>query len=85
MEADQDGDGKLSFEEFTNVVAKTVSEQVDIKLSHFSHPCNPGYRQADDFRASLLVWAGPGFISDFWTPRAFDPALVHLYMLSSAL
>ena len=25
MEADKDGDGKLSFEEFTNVVAKTVS------------------------------------------------------------
>ena len=24
MEADKDGDGKLSFEEFTNVVAKTV-------------------------------------------------------------
>jgi hypothetical protein len=24
MEADLDGDGKLSFEEFTNVVAKTV-------------------------------------------------------------
>lgn len=65
MEADQDGDGKLSFEEFTNVVAKTVSEQVDVKLSHLSHPCNLGYRQADDFRASLLIWAGPGFIGGF--------------------
>lgn len=26
MEADQDGDGKLSFEEFTQVVAKTVRD-----------------------------------------------------------
>ena len=30
MEADKDGDGKLSFEEFTNVVSNTVRYNTDL-------------------------------------------------------
>ena len=32
MEADKDGDGKLSFEEFTNMVANTVRQLLSIRM-----------------------------------------------------
>lgn len=50
MEADQDGDGKLSFEEFSQTVANTVRMKT-INTHHFYNLLNwlfPGHRQADD-------------------------------------
>lgn len=60
MEADHDGDGKLSFEEFTNVVAKTV--RISSTLTHLSplrlmcgyfYPA--GYCQANDVGTPILI------------------------------
>ena len=51
MEADKDGDGKLSFEEFTQMVSNTVRAPV---LAYVRHPpvLTPhvlaGHREADD-------------------------------------
>ena len=63
MEADKDGDGKLSFEEFTQMVANTVRGR---KAASPLRPtsCGPflvtdcpslGYREADDTRGPLLA------------------------------
>ena len=40
MEADKDGDGKLSFEEFTNMVNNTVRTSAQ-SSSHYSAPPLP--------------------------------------------
>lgn len=71
MEADHDGDGKLSFEEFTEVVAKTVC----LISSPFSPPFTqsyitsylPGYRETDDARALILDGQGPFEFVVRWT------------------
>ena len=61
MEADKDGDGKLSFEEFTNMVANTVRWA---KLPHspqflrsilVTECLSLGYREADDTGGPLLA------------------------------
>jgi Ca2+-binding EF-hand superfamily protein len=61
MEADKDGDGKLSFEEFTNMVANTVRWA---KLPHSPQSLRSflvtecpslGYREADDTGGPLLA------------------------------
>ena len=61
MEADKDGDGKLSFEEFTNMVANTVRWA---KLPHSPQSLcsflvtecpSLGYREADDTGGPLLA------------------------------
>ena len=58
MEADKDGDGRLSFEEFTNMVANTVRAS----LPHFpskSHTIPDhsalGHRETNDTRGPLLT------------------------------
>lgn len=55
MEADKDGDGKLSFEEFAEVVAKTVRETLlpDVS-SHSNITLLSGYRKANVAGAHVL-------------------------------
>jgi hypothetical protein len=48
MEADKDGDGKLSFEEFTYMVANTVRRPHLAPHSGSDYLPSPGYREADD-------------------------------------
>ena len=54
MEADKDGDGRLSFEEFTQMVANTVRAN----QPHFASNTDYfplGYRETNDTRGSLLT------------------------------
>ena len=62
MEADKDGDGKLSFEEFTQMVANTVRGPT---LSPRSVQFIPflGYREADDTRGPLLAICHLAFVA----------------------
>lgn len=54
MEADQDGDGKLSFEEFAQTVANTVCVALSCPLIvPLTDPCI-GYRQTNDPGGSVL-------------------------------
>ena len=55
MEADQDGDGKLNFEEFAQTVANTVRFvfKFFVRISHTELPML-GYRQTNDTRGSIL-------------------------------
>ena len=63
MEADKDGDGKLSFEEFTNVVAKTVSGAVTLTvIAYFKSP-DLGYCEANDSGTPLLGIRNLMFVS----------------------
>lgn len=65
MEADKDGDGKLNFEEFTAMVAKTVSSPL-CTMSRMTLGSDDtrdlGYRQANDSRGFVLnrVWLSVG-------------------------
>ncbi len=52
MEADQDGDGKLNFEEFALMVSNTVS---DYTLVFIQPDRSPGYRETNDVRGPVLV------------------------------
>jgi len=55
MEADKDGDGKLSFEEFAQTVSNTV-RKIYIKGSNLLiYPRYPGYCQTNDTRRSFLT------------------------------
>lgn len=54
MEADKDGDGKLSFEEFTNMVANTVC-QPELGRCSLLTLCYAGYREANDSRGPVLI------------------------------
>lgn len=48
MEADKDGDGKLSFEEFTNMVANTVRMPNQIFNCYRLMYYTTGHREAND-------------------------------------
>jgi hypothetical protein len=66
MEADQDGDGKLSFEEFAMMVANTVrfSRDNDCVGLNFVG-CVAGHCEADDARRSFLTWSTS--LSSLWS------------------
>ena len=53
MEADKDGDGKLSFEEFAQTVANTVRFFTLDSYRILTFPIS-GYCQANDTRRSVL-------------------------------
>ena len=55
MEADKDGDGKLSFEEFSMMVANTV-RNLSPRFSTASNPhsFSLGYRETNDFGGPFL-------------------------------
>ena len=55
MEADKDGDGKLSFDEFVQMVANTVRSCCNshIVLGETDH-CLTGHRETNDARGSIL-------------------------------
>ena len=55
MEADHDGDGKLSFEEFTQMVSNTVRAVALSAKTTLTERKHTGYRQADDIGRPLLV------------------------------
>jgi hypothetical protein len=59
MEADKDGDGKLSFDEFTQMVANTVCGEAAsprIFCASYVPDCSSlGHREADDTRGPLLA------------------------------
>ena len=72
MEADLDGDGKLSFEEFTNVVAKTV--RLKPLLLGYVDLCSLfvlGYCKTNDPRAPVLAFLYPSPSSASGIPPAF--------------
>ena len=56
MEADHDGDGKLSFEEFAQMVSNTVR---GLSLISTFCPMIPwiGYRETNDTRRPVLVYS----------------------------
>jgi hypothetical protein len=53
MEADKDGDGKLSFEEFSSMVANTVRRARAV-LSRWKLNGCLGHRETDDAGGSVL-------------------------------
>lgn len=57
MEADQDGDGKLSFEEFAQMVSNTVRMLIAVWLCLLMRqgPHFIGYRQTDDTGRLVLI------------------------------
>ena len=56
MEADKDGDGKLSFEEFAEMVSNTVSCVLQWFMSAVLKPSWTGHREADDSRRPFLAY-----------------------------
>jgi hypothetical protein len=82
MEADKDGDGKLSFEEFTNMVANTVRGRKRPLV--FAHLCglflvtdcpSSGYREADDTGGPLLALWLPLMTHSRLTLNVYIPPL----------
>lgn len=55
MEADLDGDGKLSFEEFAQTVSNTVRIYPFTAFYPISWKLNTGYRQTNDVRRPILI------------------------------
>lgn len=78
MEADKDGDGKLNFEEFTSMVAKTVG---DITVKMFT--CLTlllGYCEADDTGRPVLAVLSVNHVvlEDIWQPLLIHEASIDL-------
>jgi hypothetical protein len=55
MEADRDGDGKLSFEEFALMVSNTVRRPPPHPSPPAADTARAGYREADDARGPVLI------------------------------
>lgn len=69
MEADQDGDGKLSFEEFAQTVANTVRFLRVLPARFINQSVHStGYRQTNDPRRFVLM-TRPSTQSQFNIPR----------------
>ena len=67
LEADQDGDGKLSFEEFAQMVSNTVrrSSFCLLRLPLKSGVGHPGHREANDTGRPFLVFDHAAMIHSF--------------------
>lgn len=91
MEADKDGDGKLSFEEFTNIVSKTVRPFPLRSASNiFLIRLLLGHRETNDARGFVLTpvsfHSGSVCLYASWTVRDGRVASVSVtYICSSIL
>ena len=80
MEADKDGDGKLSFEEFAQMVANTVSYLSSHAVpGKADHTISTGHRETNDARGSILntAWDQKPLSIPFTVPY---PTLAHVFL-----
>jgi hypothetical protein len=83
MEADQDGDGKLSFEEFALMVSNTVRSLLSSSPGPYMESTYLGYYQANDTRRLILACNHPASCAPMTTSESLSSHLQYI-VLSSA-
>jgi hypothetical protein len=83
MEADHDGDGKLSFEEFALMVSNTVRLLIASENTCTERLFFPGHCEADDIRRSLLRENPPSHVFFFLGITSIFPLTTRAALVAS--